>query len=119
MQLHAGQEKENSCQTTRARAVPIYASSSFTFDDTAHGAKLFGLEEFGNIYSRIMNPTNDVFEKRVSALEGGLMSLATSSGMSAQMLTLLNIMEQGDNFVAASTLCVSPVVMLVVVKWCS
>ena len=72
------------------RAVPIVASSSFVFNSTDHGAKLFSLKEFGNIYSRIMNPTNDVFEKRVAALEGGLMSLATSSGQAAQLLTMTN-----------------------------
>ena len=86
MQLHAGHEGGDSA--TGARAVPIYASSSFLFDDTAHGARLFKLEEFGNIYSRIMNPTNDVLEKRVSALEGGKMSLAVSSGQAAQFLAL-------------------------------
>ena len=86
------------------RAVPIVASSSFVFNSTDHGAKLFSLKEFGNIYSRIMNPTNDVFEKRVARLEGGLMSLATSSGQAAQLLTLTTICKAGDNFVSTSNL---------------
>jgi len=92
------------CSTTNARAVPIYASSSFTFNDSAHGARLFALEEFGNIYSRIMNPTNDVFEKRVAELEGGAMAVATSSGQAAQFLTIATICEQGDNIVSSSFL---------------
>lgn len=71
---------------TNARAVPIYATSSFTFNSSEHGAKLFALQEFGNIYSRIMNPTNDVLEKRVAALEGGVMAVATASGQAAQFL---------------------------------
>lgn len=79
-------------------------TSSFAFDDTDHGGRLFALEEFGNIYSRIMNPTNDVFEKRCAALEGGLMGLATASGMAAQLLTILTICQQGDNIVSASSL---------------
>ena len=98
MQLHAGREGGDSA--TGARAVPIYASSSFLFDDTAHGARLFKLEEFGNIYSRIMNPTNDVLEKRVSALEGGKMSLAVSSGQAAQFLAFATIMQSGQNIVS-------------------
>ena len=98
MQLHAGHEGGDSA--TGARAVPIYASSSFLFDDTAHGARLFKLEEFGNIYSRIMNPTNDVLEKRVSALEGGKMSLAVSSGQAAQFLAFATIMQSGQNIVS-------------------
>jgi O-acetylhomoserine/O-acetylserine sulfhydrylase len=77
LQLHAGQSPDVG---TKARAVPIVASTSFVFDSAEHGAKLFALEEFGNIYSRIMNPTNDVFEKRVAALEGGVAAIATSSG---------------------------------------
>ena len=99
IQLHAGHEGGDSA--TGARAVPIYASSSFLFDDTAHGARLFKLEEFGNIYSRIMNPTNDVLEKRVSALEGGKMSLAVSSGQAAQFLAFATIMQQGQNIVSS------------------
>lgn len=102
MQVHAGQETSD--PTTNARAVPIYASTSFTFDDTAHGARLFALEEFGNIYTRIMNPTNDVFEKRVAELEGGVMAVATSSGQAAQFLALATICESGDNIVTSSYL---------------
>ncbi|MCK4923183.1 MAG: PLP-dependent transferase, partial [Bacteroidales bacterium] len=95
-QLHAGYEPDSA---TNSRAVPIYQTTSFTFNDTEHAANLFGLKEFGNIYSRIMNPTTDVFEKRVAALEGGIAALATSSGQSAQFLALTNILQQGDNFV--------------------
>ncbi len=101
LQLHAGQEPD---PATNARAVPIYASTSFTFDDAEHGADLFALKEFGNIYSRIMNPTNDVFEKRVAALEGGVAALATASGQSAQFLALNTLAEHGDNIVSASYL---------------
>ena len=100
-QVHAGQEPD---PATNARAVPIYASTSFVFKDTKHGANLFGLREFGNIYSRIMNPTNDVFEKRVAALEGGNAALATSSGQSAQFLAISTICSAGDNIVATSFL---------------
>eukprot|EP00941_MAST-03F_sp_MAST-3F-sp1_P005056 g5056.t1 len=100
-QVHGGQESD---PATNARAVPIYASSSFTFNDTDHGARLFALEEFGNIYSRIMNPTNDVFEKRVAELEGGLMAVATSSGQAAQFLTMATICQKGDNIVSSSYL---------------
>ena len=82
LQIHAGQLVD---PWTRSRAVPIFATSSFVFDDSEHGAKLFGLEEFGNIYSRITNPTNDVFEKRVAALEGGVAALATSSGQAVRI----------------------------------
>ncbi len=81
LQLHAGQEEVD--ETTRARAVPIYQTTSYTFKDSEHGANLFALKEFGNIYTRIMNPTTDVFEKRVAALEGGVAGLATSSGQAA------------------------------------
>ena len=101
LQVHAGHEPDSE---TNARAVPIYASTSFTFDDAQHGADLFALKELGNIYSRIMNPTNDVFEKRIAALEGGLAALATASGQSAQFLTLTTLAEQGDNIVASSHL---------------
>jgi O-acetylhomoserine (thiol)-lyase len=101
LQLHAGQEPD---PATNARAVPIYASTSFTFDDAEHGADLFALEEFGNIYSRIMNPTNDVFEKRVAALEGGVAAVSTASGQSAQFLTLNTLCERGDNVVSTSYL---------------
>lgn len=102
LQLHAGQEEVES--TTRSRAVPIYQTTSFTFKDSEHGANLFALKEFGNIYTRIMNPTNDVFEKRVAALEGGVAALATGSGQAAQFLALNNILQAGDNFVSSSNL---------------
>lgn len=97
LQLHAGQEID---ETTRSRAVPIYQTTSFTFKDSEHGANLFALKEFGNIYSRIMNPTNDVFEKRLAALEGGVAAVATGSGQAAQFLALNNILEAGDNFIS-------------------
>jgi O-acetylhomoserine (thiol)-lyase len=102
LQLHAGQEEVES--TTRSRAVPIYQTTSYTFKDSEHGANLFALKEFGNIYTRIMNPTNDVFEKRIAALEGGVMALAVSSGQAAQFLALNNILQAGDNFVSSSNL---------------
>lgn len=102
LQLHAGQEEVES--TTRSRAVPIYQTTSYTFKDSEHGANLFALKEFGNIYTRIMNPTNDVFEKRVAALEGGAAALATGSGQAAQFLALNNILQSGDNFVSSSNL---------------
>ena len=98
LQQHAGQEPD---PTTGSRAVPIYQTTSFTFKNSEHGANLFALKEFGNIYTRIMNPTTDVFEKRVAALEGGVAGLATSSGQAAQFLALTNIMESGDNFVSS------------------
>ncbi|HEX7808711.1 MAG TPA: O-acetylhomoserine aminocarboxypropyltransferase/cysteine synthase [Thermoanaerobaculia bacterium] len=101
LQVHAGQEP---ALGTNARAVPIYQTTSFTFDDAAHGARLFALQEFGNIYSRIMNPTTDVFEKRIAALEGGVAALATSSGQAAQLLALTTIAEAGDNIVSTSFL---------------
>ncbi len=101
LQLHAGQEPDSA---TNARAVPIYATTSFTFDNSEHGANLFALKEFGNIYTRIMNPTTDVFEKRVAALEGGLAALATSSGQAAQLLAITTIAEAGDNIVSTSFL---------------
>lgn len=101
LQLHAGYEGD---EATKSRAVPIYQTTSYNFDNTEHAAKLFGLKEFGNIYTRIMNPTNDVFEKRIAALEGGVAALATSSGQSAQFLAMTNILEQGDNFVSTSYL---------------
>ena len=88
LQLHAGQEVD---ETTRSRALPLYQTTSYTFKDSEHGAKLFALQEFGNIYTRIMNPTTDVFEKRVAALEGGAMALATASGQSAQFLAINNL----------------------------
>ena len=101
LQLHAGQEPD---PATNARAVPIYQTTSYTFDDTEHAAKLFGLEEFGNIYTRIMNPTNDVFENRIAALEGGVAAVATSSGQAAQFLAFSTILEAGQNIVASSYL---------------
>ena len=101
LQLHAGQEPD---PTTNARAVPIYQTSSYVFNDAQHGANLFGLKEFGNIYTRLMNPTTDVFEKRVAALEGGVAALATASGQSAQFLAIANCMQSGDNFVSTSFL---------------
>ncbi len=101
LQLHAGQETD---PTTGSRAVPIYQTTSYVFNDTDHAANLFGLKEFGNIYTRIMNPTTDVFEKRVAALEGGVAAVATASGQSAQFLALNNIMQAGDNFISTSFL---------------
>ncbi|KXX71119.1 O-acetylhomoserine aminocarboxypropyltransferase/cysteine synthase family protein [Flammeovirga sp. SJP92] len=101
LQLHAGQEVD---PTTNSRAVPIYQTTSYVFDNAEHAANLFGLKEFGNIYTRIMNPTTDVFEKRMAALEGGVAAVATASGQSAQFLALTNIMENGDNFVSSSFL---------------
>ncbi|KAG0130259.1 Cys/Met metabolism PLP-dependent enzyme-domain-containing protein [Tuber indicum] len=99
--LHAGQEPD---PATNARAVPIYASTSFVFNDSAHGARLFGLKEFGNIYSRIMNPTVDVFEKRIAALEGGVAAVAASSGQSAQFMAIAALAHAGDNIVSTSYL---------------
>lgn len=99
--LHAGHSPDG---VTRARAVPIYQSTSFTFENSDHAAALFGLQQFGNIYSRIMNPTTDVFEQRVAALEGGMAGLATSSGQAAQFLALSSLLEVGDEIVASSTL---------------
>ncbi len=101
LQVHAGQEP---APGTNARAVPIYQTTSYTFNDTAHGARLFALQEFGNIYTRIMNPTTDVFEKRIAALEGGVAALATSSGQAAQFLALTTLAEAGDNLVSTSFL---------------
>jgi hypothetical protein len=101
LQLHAGQEKD---PATNARAVPIYQTTSYVFDSTDHAASLFGLKEFGNIYSRIMNPTNDVFEKRIAALEGGVAAVATSSGQAAQFLAIITIAQKGDNIVSTSNL---------------
>src|SRR5688572_20681408 len=101
LQLHAGQEVD---PTTRSRAVPIYQTTSYTFRDSEHGANLFALKEFGNIYTRIMNPTTDVFEKRVAALEGGVAALAVGSGQASQFLALNNILQSGENFVSTSLL---------------
>ena len=101
LQVHAGQEP---APGTNARAVPIYQTTSYTFDSAEHGARLFALQEFGNIYTRIMNPTTDVFEKRVAALEGGVAALATGSGQAAQFLAVTNIAQAGDNLVSTSLL---------------
>lgn len=101
LQLHAGQTPD---PATNSRAVPIYQTTSYNFNDAAHAANLFGLKEFGNIYSRIMNPTNDVFEKRVAALEGGVAALATSSGQAAQLLAITTIAQAGENIVSTSLL---------------
>jgi len=100
-QIHAGQTPD---PTTGSRAVPLYQTSAYAFRDTDHAARLFSLEEEGNIYTRIMNPTNDVFEKRLSNLEGGVAGLATSSGHAAQALTVLTLCKAGDHIVAASAL---------------
>ena len=94
--LHAGQVPD---PTTNARAVPIYATTSYVFDDAAHAARLFGLQEFGNIYTRIMNPTTGVFEERVAALEGGVGALGLASGQAAETLAILNITRAGQNIV--------------------
>ncbi len=97
LQLHAGQEPD---PATGARAVPIYQTTSYQFKDTEHAASLFALKEFGNIYTRIMNPTTDVFEKRMAALEGGAAALATASGQSAQFLSIITLAQAGDNIVS-------------------
>ena len=99
--VHAGQLPD---PTTGARAVPIHQTTAYVFDNTDHAASLFNLEAFGNIYTRIMNPTNAVFEERMAALEGGTAALALSSGMAAQMTALLNIMQTGHEIVSSSTL---------------
>lgn len=99
LQIHAGQEVD---PTTGSRAVPIYQTSSYTFKNASHGANLFALKEFGNIYTRIMNPTTDVFEKRIAALEGGVAALAVASGQAAQFIALTNILQAGDNFISSS-----------------
>ena len=99
--LHAGQSPD---PTTKARAVPLYATTSYVFDDAAHAARLFGLQEFGNIYTRIMNPTTAVFEERIAALEGGVGALALSSGQAAETLAILNLARSGQNIVASSSL---------------
>ncbi|GAB3507974.1 O-acetylhomoserine aminocarboxypropyltransferase/cysteine synthase family protein [Emticicia fontis] len=101
LQLHAGQIVD---PATNARAVPIYQTTSYVFNNAEHGANLFALKEFGNIYTRIMNPTNDVFEKRIAALEGGVAALAVGSGHAAQFVAINNITTVGDNFVTTSFL---------------
>ena len=98
LQLHAGQEAD---PTTGSRAVPLYQTTSYVFKSAEHGANLFALKEFGNIYTRLMNPTTDVFEKRIAALEGGVAALATASGQAAQFIALNNILQAGDNFVTS------------------
>src|SRR5947207_5928972 len=99
--LHAGQRPD---PVTGARAVPIYQTTSFVFEDTEHAANLFNLQRFGNIYTRIMNPTNAVFEERVASLEGGVGALAVGSGQAAQLVALTSLLEAGDEIVSASTL---------------
>src|SRR6187397_3467535 len=94
LQLHAGQQID---PTTKSRAVPIYQTTSYGFNSSEHSANLFGLKQFGNIYTRIMNPTTDVFEQRIAALEGGVAALATASGQAAQFLSILNLARAGDN----------------------
>lgn len=101
LQVHAGQVVD---PVTKSRVVPIHQTTSYVFDSAEHAANLFGLREFGNIYTRIMNPTTDVFEKRVAALEGGVGALAMSSGQSSQFIALQNILQQGDNIVSSSYL---------------
>jgi len=98
LQLHAGQQADT---VTGARAVPLYQTSSYVFQNAEHGANLFALKQFGNIYTRIMNPTTDVFEKRIAALEGGVAALATGSGQAAQFIALNNILQAGDNFITS------------------
>ncbi|PJZ55125.1 O-acetylhomoserine aminocarboxypropyltransferase/cysteine synthase family protein [Leptospira adleri] len=99
--LHGGQSPD---PTTTSRAVPLYQTTSYVFKDTDHAARLFGLQEFGNIYTRLMNPTTDVLEQRVAALEGGVAALATASGQAAETLALLNIVEAGQEIVASASL---------------
>lgn len=101
LQLHAGQQPD---KATNARAVPIYQTTSYVFNDAAHAANLFGLKSFGNIYTRLMNPTTDVFEQRIATLEGGVAAVATSSGQAAQFTALNNILQAGDNFISTSFL---------------
>ena len=97
--IHAGQVPD---PHTTARAVPIYQTTSYVFRDADHAANLFGLKEFGNIYSRLMNPTNDVFEQRVAALEGGVAALSAASGQAAETLAMLNILNAGDHVVSSA-----------------
>ncbi|SFS36996.1 O-acetylhomoserine aminocarboxypropyltransferase/cysteine synthase family protein [Sphingobacterium wenxiniae] len=101
LQIHAGQEAD---PTTGSRALPIYQTTSYVFENAEHGANLFALKQFGNIYTRIMNPTTDVFEKRIAALEGGVAAVAVASGMAAQFIALTNILESGENFVSGANL---------------
>src|SRR5437773_7343088 len=101
LSVHAGQRPE---PTTGARAVPIYQTTSFVFDDTDHAAHLFALQRFGNIYTRIMNPTTAAFEERIAALEGGTGAVATDSGMAAQMATMMTLLRPGDDLISSSSL---------------
>ncbi|WP_277111089.1 O-acetylhomoserine aminocarboxypropyltransferase/cysteine synthase family protein [Chryseobacterium taklimakanense] len=98
LQVHAGHDVD---KDTNSRAVPVYQTTSYTFNSAEHAANLFGLKEFGNIYTRLMNPTTDVFEKRIAALHGGVGALAVASGHAAQFIALTNILQQGDNFVSS------------------
>ena len=101
LQLHAGQKPDSA---TNARAVPIYQTTSYNFNDAQHAADLFGLQKFGNIYTRIMNPTSDVFEQRIAALEGGAAALATASGQAAQLIAITTLAQAGENIVSTSLL---------------
>src|SRR3954470_11456263 len=101
LSVHGGQSPD---PTTKARAVPIYQTTSYIFDDADHAARLFALKEFGNIYTRIMNPTTDVFEKRIAALEGGAAALAVASGQAAETLTILTLASAGDEIVSSTSL---------------
>src|ERR1700719_4051477 len=101
LSVHAGQEPD---PTTGSRAVPIYQTTSYVFKDADHAARLFGLQEFGNIYTRIMNPTTDVFEKRLAALEGGAAALATASGQAAETLAITTLAAAGDEIVSTTSL---------------
>src|SRR5258708_14850250 len=99
--IHGGQEVD---PTTKSRAVPIYQTTSYVFNDTDHAARLFALQEFGNIYTRIMNPTTDVFEKRIAALESGAAALGMASGQAAETLTILNLAKAGDEILSTTSL---------------
>src|SRR5258708_38927058 len=101
LQLHAGQQAD---PTTGSRAVPLYQTTSYVFNNSEHAANLFALKEFGNVYTRLMNPTTDVFEQRMAALEGGVAALATASGQASQFIALNNILQAGDNFISTSFL---------------
>ncbi|PKP17067.1 MAG: O-acetylhomoserine aminocarboxypropyltransferase, partial [Bacteroidetes bacterium HGW-Bacteroidetes-21] len=98
LQIHAGHEPD---AQTLSRAVPLYQTTSYVFKNAEHAANLFALKEFGNIYTRLQNPTTDVFEQRLAALEGGVAALATASGHSAQFIALFNLLENGDNLVSS------------------
>ena len=98
--IHGGQSAD---PTTNSRAVPIYQTTSYQFNDADHAARLFALQEFGNIYTRLMNPTTDVFEKRIAALEGGVAALATASGQAAETLAILTIASAGDEIILTTS----------------